>query len=262
MAIDKNKLRIALSQIHEDEMGLFLTNSFLDLGCQLPNIIEKTNKPLFFKNIQYLHDDIWNIESIFLKSSWMRNLWSQGQIEDMEWYFFATSDINYFHIEFRSIFDYLARVIGETSNLPEKVSRSFEILKNWILKSRNIIKIDSNLRRIILSCEWFNDMREIRDSIVHKGAETMPFFTKYRITFQVHQGLKNKISIPEIMYNPNVVDFELYAGLYIGYLLSYLEEISELFYRLLDLEKTESKSKSYHPGLKTVRDWIERVSLL
>jgi hypothetical protein len=260
MGIKKEKLRIALAQIQEDKSGCFLSNSFLDLGFPLPNIAERINKPMFFKSIQYIHNDVWNIETIIKKLSWMRDLWSKEQIDNIQWFLFASSDIKYFHVEFRSIFDYLAKAIKEVAEFPNQVPESFNDLRKWVPNPNNAGKLDSDIVRIVQSCMWFDEMKDIRDIIVHRGAETMTFLIKYKITFQVHQGLENKISIPEIMHNPFVVDFELYAGLYLGYLFSYLEEISEPFYRLLDLEEIKGKSRSLHPGLKIVRDWIERVS--
>jgi hypothetical protein len=259
MAIDKNKLRIALSQIREDEMGYFLSSQFIDLMHPLPNIAERINKPRLFKCLQYIQDDLWNLETIALRLKWQKELCINDEIDEDLWLLFAAADISFFYIEFRSIFDYLAKVIGEISDLPDQIPSSYEKLENWIIKSDNAKKLDNELAQIVQSCTWFDETKEIRDSVVHRGATTLVFRERSKILFQVHQGLKNKISIPEVMDNPYVVNFELYAGLYLGYLIAYLEEISKPLYRLLNLNETGGRAKSYHSGLKVVHDWIESV---
>lgn len=64
------------------------------------------------------------------------------------------------------------------------------------------------------------------------------------------------------MYNENVVDFELYAGLYIGYILIYLEEFSELINKHLNLNRFDSKAKSYHTGFRITCEWIAKILAL
>lgn len=107
-------------------------------------------------------------------------------------------------------------------------------------------------------CEWFDDLREVRNSIVHRGGFTLVFLEKGKILFQVYEK-NGKVLIPEIMFNKNVADFELYAGLYIGYLMTYLEDVSALIHKRLNLKKIGSNAKSYHSGLRVVRNWIQQV---
>ena len=61
------------------------------------------------------------------------------------------------------------------------------------------------------------------------------------------------------MYNENVVDFELYAGLYGGYLIACLEELATLVQARLGLTAHSGRTKGYGFGWKILQGWIERV---
>jgi hypothetical protein len=262
MAINKQQLKNALSTINKDEEGYFCSGHFVDLLSHVHiNVAMGAKLHELYNYLQFVNQDIWNIETIALRLEWQRDLWTQNKIGDGSWMQSAATDIDHFHVEFRSIFDYLAKIIGIVSKSPRQVrSSSFRKLKNWVAKSDdNVQMLGKDLAQVIISWEWFDDFREVRDSIVHRGGFTIAFLEKGRILFQVYEGIHRKVLIPEIMFNENVVDFELYAGLYIGYLIACLEEISELIYKRLNLKKVGSNPKSYHPGLRVVRDWIKHV---
>ena len=69
----------------------------------------------------------------------------------------------------------------------------------------------------------------------------------------------NKIVEPEIMFNKNVVDFELYAGLFIGYLIAFLEEFSRLVCKRVNFPKVCRNSRLHYPGIPLVHNWLERL---
>ena len=261
MAIDKQKLKTALSLIHNDGRGYFLSGQFVDLFSIVH--IKSIENVGFHKLNRYLHflqENMWNLETIVLKLAWEKDLWSKEKLDNIAWMMFAKCDINYFHVEFRSLFDHLTKLVSTVSDSPGQVkSRSFHKLKNWLAKSdQNVRKLGRDLAKLVLSCGWFDDLKTIRESIIHKGGFTLVFLEKNRILFQVHEGISRKVLIPEVMFNENVVDFELYAGLYLSYLLAYLEEISEAISNRLDL-KSMGNPRNYHSGLRILNDWIKQV---
>jgi hypothetical protein len=88
------------------------------------------------------------------------------------------------------------------------------------------------------------------------------FFDKPRVLFQIYDSGQNKIvDLPELMYNENVVDFELYAGLYYGYLIDYLEDIAKAVYFRLGLKRQEGGSRHHNPGIATAKRWMESTVL-
>lgn len=260
--IATNQLNTALLTIHEDEKGYFCSGQFVDLWTHVHINVILGKIPKKFQDLnnylKFIHQDIWNIETIALRLKWQKDLWNRGELNDSLWMSFAASDIDLFHVEFRSIFDYLAKIISLISDSPgQSRGKSFEKLKGWLAKSsNNSKKLGEDLAQLVRSCAWFDELRRVRDSIIHKGGFTLVFPEKDKILFQLING---KILGPEIMFNENVVNFELYAGLYIGYLIAYLEEVSQLVYKRLNLQRIGSNAQSYHPGLQVVRDWIKQV---
>jgi len=266
MTIDRQRLETALSTIHTDKDGYFRSGRFVDLDANVDvkSVLDTSNE-LFRKLHRYLRlivRGIWTLETIALRLAWQKDLWAQNQLGDSAWMDFAKCDVDLFHVEYRSIFDYLSKTIRTVSNSPAEISdKSFATLRRWLSRSReNAEKLGGDLARLVLSCEWFDDIKEIRESIVHRGGFSIVFLERGRILFQVFEGMNRKILIPEIMFNENVVDFELYAGLYMGYLLAYLEEASDLILNRLGLDPIGNlNAKSYHSGLRVIREWISQI---
>lgn len=264
MSINKQRLNLALSTIQMDGEGHFSSGKYVDLiGNIHINAALRTELGQLSRCFSIIQQDIKNIQNIILRLDWQMSYLKRGELDQVLWMNFTACDIDIFHVEIRSFFDSLAKAISLVSDNPDNVpNRSFHKLKEWVEKNKNETIIGIDLAAIIRSCDWFDDLKEIRESLIHHGGYTMVFLVPDRITFQIQKGWKNKVFIPEIMYNKNIVDFELYAGLYIGYLMAYLEEISEIFDKRLNLQKLGSTGKSYHPGLKVIQNWIEKVNSL
>jgi hypothetical protein len=111
---------------------------------------------------------------------------------------------------------------------------------------------------LVSGCLWFPSLRDSRDLIVHKGGEVIVFLHDNRLYFQVFEEWRAKIVIPEIMSGTDAVDFQLYAALFLGYLISYLEEFSQLLGRRLDPlpQMGMMEVKSFHEGLRVLRAWL------
>lgn len=260
--INKQRLTFSLSTIHEDESGrLYSAGRFIDLLNDLHTNVATGNENFssLANYFHYVHQDVWNLETIALRMEWQKGLISRGELDKLLGSQFAACDIDLFHIQYRSLFDHLAKIIGILSGRPGTMPDSFRKLGDWVHRPENSNRIDNDLARVVASCDWFTDMREVRDSIVHRDGRTLVFPEDNRILFQVHEGFRNKVNIPEIMVNENIVDFELYAGLLAGYLISYLEDVSEIAQRRLELRKIGRDAKSYHGGLTVIYEWIERV---
>ncbi len=256
MPIYKKQLNTALSTIYKNKKGFFSS-------CQFVNLISDVNESKYHRLancLRFIHQDIWNLETIVLRLAWQKKLWTQNKLNNGLWMQFAAADIDLFHVEFRSIFDYLAMVINTISDKPGEVPlSSFRKLRQWAAEPGNAKRLGTDLTKVVSSCVWFDDFRKTRDSIIHSGGFTIVFPKRGKILFQVHEGIDRKILIEEIMFNQNVADFQLYAGLYFGYLIAYLEEISKLTYKRLNLNTSGRDARSYHQGLQVLRDWIIRL---
>lgn len=262
MSIDKNRLEVALSTIHKNKHGYFISSKFIDLFANVMiSIALGMELPPISGHIKSINWDISNLLATATRLEWQKSLWSKKQIDYGAWFKFAALDIDLFHVKFRSIFDYFAKTIRNVSDNPEQVKRkSFATMKNWLKRSENIQRLGEDLAQLVLSCEWFDILKEVRESTVHKGGFTVVFPIENRILFQVHEGLIRKVLFPEIMFNKNVVDFELYAGLYYGYLISYLEEVSEAIDKRLNLKKPGKRARTIYEELPVIYKWIQKVA--
>lgn len=265
MPIKKDELKVVLSTIqkvngsyaiHKDFVRLF-TNIGLNkkLGVKLPSI---------GNFLDYIRQDIANIETISTRLAWEKDLWSNDQIDVGKWMSYAGCDIDLFHIEVRSIFDYLAKVFTRVSDKPKQVpDKGFDHLRKWLAKSEdNQKKLGRDLADLVLSVDWFEEVKNVRDINVHKGGATIVFLEKRRILFQVFKGYENMICIPELMFNENVVDFEPYAGMYFGYLIAFLEQASRSIEKRLPPRKLAFGAGNPYMAYKelpAIYVWIERL---
>lgn len=254
--INTKRLTLALATIRGDDSGqLYSSGRFVDLvGLPLSmNSGSLVNFEKLTSYLHYIHQDIWNLQTIALRMNWQQHMLSEDRIEVIRASTFTACDIDLFHVQYRSLFDQVAKLIGVLSGKSGQLPESFNKLRNWM--QGNSDRVDPEVRQLILTCDWFDLIKETRDSIVHHSGQTMVFPSEGRILFQVHAGYKNKVMIPEIMFNDNVVDFEMYAGMVLGYLISYLEEICHLIESRFKPEKIEG-GRSYHGGLAVVKNWI------
>jgi hypothetical protein len=259
--IDKKLLKSALSTIHEDNIGRPFCSGLLDrllVDLNVHFIQEKDKYRNIFFLFEYVHKDVWNLATIVQRQVFQRELASIGVLSNDVAAMFTACDIDLFHVQYRSLFDRLAKVVGLLSGRPHVVPESFRKLREWVSKPENETRIDRTLAQFITSCYWFSDLREIRDSIVHRNGRTVVSLKEKRILFQIH-GLKNNVSLPKIMFSESLVDFELYSALFIGYLFAYMESIATISRQKLNLREYKVEPRNYHGGLRFIRPAIQQI---
>jgi hypothetical protein len=248
----------ALSLIKDDAEGTYASGKFEELMVSA----HVTRPPgVAVGHLRAAHNDLWDLQAIALKMRWLTDRRDAGDLDEYRWMFFCTSDILAFHVELRSLFDALAGFVASVADKKGVVpDSSFEGLQKWLEKPVNEAHLGVQLAQAIRSCDWFADLRTVREELVHREAETIAFPQQGRILFQIHQGASQRILIPEVMYNENIADFELYAGLLFGRLLMFLEALATATFKTSKIEVIDGgPAKSYHPGLVTIRGWIQTV---
>ncbi len=259
--MDTQLLFSALSTIHEDESGRpFCSGHFDKVLVDLHvSFIQEENKykGIFFQ-YEHSHKDVWNLQTIIQRSAWQKWLVTSGNLPSDVVVNYLACDIDLFHVQYRSLFDRLAKIIGLLSGRPHVVPDSFRKLKEWLGKSGNSQRIGPQLAQFITSCHWFDGLREIRDSIVHRYGRTLVSLKGDKIFFQV-RGLKNNVSLPKVVFNDDLVDFELYSGLMMGYLLAYLENLAAITREKLKLQEYNVELRNFHGGLRFIRPWIQSL---
>ena len=262
--ININRLNCALSTIHKENKEMFQSGKFYEL---LSKVHVKASTKHSLRKLLITLSSIWQYLGIIyddiLQLYHWKKLYNQKRLDKELWRRFAEINIKHFYVDYRSLFDFIAKAIGLVSDSPGQIpKKSFNDLKKWIENNPNRVeKLGKDLADVVMSCDWFEDLKNVRDSILHKGDLVLVFPDKDKILFQIHdKNLNSKILEPKIiMNNENVAVFELYAGLYIGYLIAYLEEVSEVIISRLNLSIKKLTSKSCHGSLHIIYKWIEKV---
>lgn len=265
MPINKSDLKMALSLFQIEDGQTQLSGKMNMVFSSITAEASKTKKSemLYLERfIKYLTQDFWNIYTILHRLDWQRLLWQDDKLQDIIWITYAQTDINQFHVELKSAMDYIARIIRGLPPNPWQSPGSFNDLLNWIQKEYNKVKIDPQILKILQNSNWFIDIRDLRDLTVHEGGFSLVFGSKGKITFQTYKGWQEQVNIPEIMFNDNIVDFELYAGMYLGYLLALYENLSQEISRLIKFHYKPLGAYTIHFGLEYVRNLIQKVYAL
>jgi len=251
----------ALTRFGEDKNGTYLSGSFQDLGADLL-FIESKNE-VFKRNpgqlFSYIGQDLWNISTIADRLEWTRlNSIRNADFEE-RWCNYASVDIEYFHVEFRSIMDYSALIIAEFHGLSGKLPESYRRLAERINKYER--KLPQSMVSLIRSTEWFWEVRAVRDSLLHWGGRSMVFGEPSEgILFQVHdQKLNNLIHNKILMHNQNVVYFEKYLPYYFSNLLIYLDKMAHICYESTAFVSKNPRAISYSSGFGVIKHWIESL---
>ncbi len=271
MTLAFKTLAKALLTIKDDAGGVYLQNRFQSLSTQtLINGAEGQRKTELRDPYYFAAQDFDNLLTIVLRLDWQKGLWARGDLNDIHWIKFVEADVHLLHVEFRSLFDYLAPIIRHVSDKPGQVrigesngTASFEKLWNWTTESKgNANRLGSDLAAIVGSCGWFKDLRGVRNTLVHQGGTATALVEERgRILFQVHdRNFLDRVLIEEVMYRDNIVDFERYAGMYLGYLLDLLDEVGCAVHERLALEDKSRLITYRHPALRVVRDWMRAVA--
>lgn len=217
---------------------------------------------LILKTVQ----DIGNIGIIIERLEWMRQKSYDDEYLHQKWRYFASVDIEHFFVELRSIMDYVAEIIVCTAKHPEQLpkkeskSPSFERIKNWAVdNSEQSTKIlGKEITNVIISAEWFQNIRSIRDDLVHNGGFTLVFMEPEEgILFQVYKGFKNLVNHDLIMYNDNIAYFDRFVAIYFSHLLLFLERLSKAIRSILELKHIDIKATG--GCSKVVIGWMDGI---
>jgi len=206
-----------------------------------------------------IHSDLWNLSTIAERLTWMQSNALENQDFKDRWFYYASVDIQIFHVEIRSILDYITQIIRLFSPQPGQVTDtgSFRKLLNWLGNNPN--RIQEEVADLCLEqYEWFHEMRSIRDFILHSGGEVIAFGSPDDgILFQVMSpGYENLIDKPFLMFNENVAFFDRYAALYFSRAISFLEDLTLLYINQEFPTANIIITENHSPGFSTIVDWM------
>ena len=256
-------LKEAINLIHSDEKDYYWAGEFVDTFVQviIGRSQNQTLGPVHLA-MQNINQDLWNVCTLVYRLEWLHNLAIQNQLGFTLWNMSASLDVEYFHVELRSILDYIANILGIIAKKPGQVpSNSCRELYQWLdANPQNVTRFGKEQSALVLSAPWYSELRVIRDSVLHRGAFTLVFGSpKDGILFQVHSGFKPLIKVDSLMWNENVVDFQLYAGLYFARVIVLLERLGGLFANRIPRQPSIREAKCNYQGLGILRNWMSKL---
>ena len=182
----------------------------------------------------------FNLESIFCileKLEWQNRLWNDDILENRQYLLYVRLDVLFFFIKYRTIFDHMPELVRQAIGTTRGVSgtHSFRKFKNWLEKAdQNSELIGNRFADIIKETNWFFDFRDIRDRIVHFEAQPLVYLDKSsNIEFQIFGDSSQIDQADQIHFknsirgSKNVINFYVYAGFMIGYMLRFLNDMGD-----------------------------------
>lgn len=234
----------------------------------------------------YISQDIGNIGAIITRLSWMREKACHDDYLHKMWMFFASADISLFHIEIKSIMDYIAEIIAEHankrvlqkliklnkwSNGPQDYSKiqkwlnvpqKFAGLKQWLKKdvrNKRHQSLGSEIAKMVEITSWYDDISIVRNKTVHKGGYSLVFpQPEEGILFQIYsEGYEYLIRNNFYIVKNNIASFKRYAALYLSHLMIFLERFAALSRHKLSFTGDTSNAKLHSFGFDILVKWID-----
>ena len=260
---DIETLKKAHSLFISNETGVSLKGDFISLVADLRKsyALKKISIDPVVKT-NFIIQDIWKIFTIIHRLNWFREQAVKDKALDNMWLPYASVDIEHFHVEFRSIMNYVAEVISYASNRRGQIPESFRRLSSWVKESPgNRKRIGDGLAKVVESAFWFPAIRGVRDSLLHRGSFTFIFGSPNDgILFQVViKGSTDIIFHEQLMLNRSCVFFDRYAAMYLAYLFCFLESLSGVLYEVLNIDHTEENAGYSFLGSRIVSMWMEQL---
>lgn len=252
-----------------DGQGTYLFGSLVNIQTNIHLLAVKSQieqkHSFIYHNLSHITQDFWNIGILIARIEWTR----QYAVEHPDfldaWRAFVSVDIGQFHVEYRSIFDYAASTLRLTAKSPNSVPQKYGKLYEWTkkgLENNRIGQLGRSAANLILSSSWFMDFRDIRDAMVHRGANTFVFGVPEDGTlFQIFDPdySSKRVQGNIFLVNENVADFELYSAFWLTHLLLFLEDFATIISESLGLELFPG-SKLYSRGLNVTRHWMDKLA--
>ena len=210
--------------------------------------------------VSILHAEHATLLTILERTEWQKQSARDGHLNDTLWFFFSTLDVEHYYIVLRSLFDHIAGVCAETTSRRDQIPRSFNKLLEWCAdRSRADRILGADLTELLLSCDWFHDIRKTRDGIVHFGALTLAFPSAETIAFNVAAGDRSSAVPNELMINETIADCELFMAWTLGNLQLFLDSLARLILARIP-DPRDLGVTAYQPGMRTLVRHLERLA--
>jgi hypothetical protein len=269
--MDTAHLLKARRMLSEETDGPCQRGKFVSLCCDMPppNISTPGMLDRLSLAVRSINQHEWNMLTAIERLEWMRGEADRNEHIRSQWYYYASADIEFWLVNFRSLLDQVALVIAELADRKKQVPcESFRKLHERCDPeklgtqegSSYAQKLGRDWLTLLQGATWSRQIVSVRNAILHFGGHTMVFECPSKgILFQVHGGrYQNLVKNQPLMFSENVVFFDRYAAHLMSHLLIFLEDFARIVYsRLLKSRNPEQTARNCAPGWGTLKSWID-----
>ncbi len=241
----------------EDSHGVFWSSYFKDLIYD-PTLLGREKYWVLRKYGSYISNKINNLLTLAFRIDAFRiEICKINEPTYNLYYRYIEIDIEHCFSEMRTLFDYWAKIFLILNDLVGRAPESFRKLVPWYFDNKTRLSFDFS--ELLADCDWFSEIRSIRDDLIHFGGKALAFPPQADcILFQVYKdGSIQKILTSEFMFNKNVAIFERVFSAYFSLVLSFLEESGKLFFQKENLSLKEHRVRSYSFGFPLLKKWAQ-----
>lgn len=173
---------------------------------------------------------------------------------------YLTTDLESFHVVYRSLFDHIALVLVELSDNPDQFRvESFRSQREKTENEYYRDRIGENVFNLIRRCDWFDHIRSVRDSLVHHGRSFYHNNTDGFLLVDITHELMEMDILTNEIFDERSLRFQWYSALMMIYLHSYLEEIENFAFERLNLVRVGDNTGRNHPAINNYYNWINQL---
>lgn len=179
--------------------------------------------------------------------------------------------MEYFIYKYRVIVEYVVKILDEVVYMDESAYKRNNSKKHIERFERTNIKLEY-IRKLIqkysskqLDLEWFDEVREVRNNLMHEGASCLIINNENEPLFQVYTlEVDNLFSPDEFLSNGNVISCKYFISVTVSYLIYFVDTIFQLLKNISDDKKfawSECKLnyKVVDNGYEKELDFIDKV---
>ena len=261
MPVSEQALRSHRAAIQRGPDGPFVWGAFEELLVPRRDPADPRNPVIdrLLRELSAIQNRLTDLRTCALKLDWMRDLRDQAVLDPMSWMLFASSDVTSFLANLRALFDHLARALRAAAPEPGGIPhQSFNDLRKWVARSdiNQARQLGVWARDLVREADWFDEVRMLRDELLHYDAKAIVFPTERGISLQVYKQTRVLIAERLLLGTNGLPSFERVASAALSQTHVMLEEAAGGIAEALQVDDRGS-GQSVHPGLGTIARWTD-----
>ncbi|MCH5271170.1 MAG: hypothetical protein J1E83_10530 [Lachnospiraceae bacterium] len=152
--------------------------------------------------------------------------------------------MEYFIYKYRVIVEYVVKILDKVIHMDESAYKKNNSKKHIGEYERTNVKLEY-IRKLIqkysseqIDLEWFDEVRKVRNKLVHEGASCMIFYNGNEPLFQVYNLEVDDLFMPEeFLSNGNVISCKYFIAVTVSYLIYFVDTIFQILKNVNDDKK-------------------------